>query len=122
MRKSDTEELDKDEDEELESGSVDTCSTLTESDGVDHQDPVQDGAENGVRNLADQLGNGERLSRVDPTVMFADEDHPVHYPQRCQLSLDNSGDDADPETKISQSVKGTKSATRYGSHMEKTRD
>jgi len=40
LRKGDTEQLDEDEDEELEPGSVDTRGTLTESDGVDHQDPV----------------------------------------------------------------------------------
>jgi hypothetical protein len=77
LRKGDTEEFDEDEDEELEPGSVETRSALTESDGVDHQDPVQDGTENGVRDLGDQLGNGERLGRVDATVVFADEDHPV---------------------------------------------
>ena len=40
---------------------------MTESDRVDHQDPVQDGTENGVQNLGDQLANGERLSRIDVT-------------------------------------------------------
>ena len=76
----DSKEFDEDEDEELESGSVETCSALTESDGVNHKDPVQDGAENGVWNLGDQLGDGERLGRVDTTVMLANEDHPVQHP------------------------------------------
>jgi hypothetical protein len=97
--KRDTEELDEEEDEELESGSVETRGTLTESDGVDHQDPVQDGTENGVRNLGEQLADGERLGRVDPAVVFAGEDHPVHNPQRRQLGLDNSGKDGRPETR-----------------------
>ena len=94
----DTEQLDEDDDEELESGSVDTRGTLTESHGVDHENPVQDGTEDGVRNLGDQLGNGERLGRVDATVVLADEDHPLEHPQRCQLSLDKSGQNARPET------------------------
>lgn len=40
----DTKQLDEDDNEELESGSVDTRGTLTESHGVDHENPVQDGA------------------------------------------------------------------------------
>ena len=105
LRESDTEELDEDEDEELESGSVETRGALAESDGVDHQDPVQDGTENGVWDLGNQLGDGECLSRVDTTVVFADEGHPVHDPQRCQLSLDNGGHNAHPETKVPRSAK-----------------
>ena len=100
LRKRDTEEFDEDQDEELESGSVETRSTLTESDGVDHQDPVEYGAQDGVWDLRNQLGDGEGLSGVDATVVFADEDHPVQDPQRCQLSLDNRGHDAHPESKI----------------------
>lgn len=97
LRKRDTEKLDEDEDEELEPSSVDTCSTLTESDRVDHQDPVQNGAEDRVRDLGDQLGDGERLGRVDPAVVFPNEDHPVQNPQRRQLSLDDSGQNGHPE-------------------------
>jgi len=93
----DTEELDEDEDEELESGSVETRSTLTESDGINHEDPVQDTTEGGVRNLGDELADGECLSRVDATVVLANEDHPVQNPQRRQLSLDNGWHDANPE-------------------------
>ena len=80
LRKGDTEELDKDYDEELEAGPIETRSTLSEPDRVGHQDPVQDTTENGVRNLSDQLGNGERLGGVDATVVLADEDHPIHDP------------------------------------------
>ena len=100
LRECDTEEFDEDQDEELESGSVETRSTLTESDGVDHQDPVEYGAQDGVWDLGNQLGDGEGLGGVDATVVFADEDHPVQDPQRCQLSLDNRGHDAHPESKM----------------------
>lgn len=90
LRKGDTEQLDEDEDEELESSAVEAGRSLTESDGVNHQDPVQNGAKDRVRNLGDQLGNGERHRRVNPTVVFPDKGHPVENPQRCQLSLDDS--------------------------------
>jgi len=104
----DTEELDEDDDEELESGSVETCSALTESDGVDHQNPVHDGTENGVWNLGNQLSNGEGLGGVDATVILADENHPLQYPQRRQLSLNDSGKNAGPENGENPRLKVTR--------------
>ena len=121
MCERDTEELDEDEDEELESGSVETRSTLTESDGINHEDPVQDTTEGGIRNLGDELADGERLSRVDTTVVFANEDHPVQNPQRGQLSLDNGWHDANPETRVHRSGKELKRETVKISHCEHSR-
>jgi len=97
LRESDTEKLDEDEDEELESGPIETRSAFAKSNGVDHQNPVQYGTENRVRDLRDQLANSERLGGIDATVIFADEGHPLQHPQRCQLSLDNGGENTCPE-------------------------
>ena len=121
LRKGDTEQLDEDDHEELEPDSVETRSTLSESARVDHQDPIQDAAENGIWNLSDQLGNGESLGRVDTTVVFADEDHPVHDPQRRQLGLDDSGKNTRPEAVVSVS-KRNQSTEECKSYMTKTRD
>ena len=103
LRKGDTKELDEYDNEELESGSVETRSTLSEPARVDHQDPIYDGAEDGIWNLGDQLGDGERLGGVDAAVVFADEDHPVHDPQRRQLGLNDSWKNTRPETIVSVS-------------------
>ena len=67
LAEGDTEEFDEDDHEQLEAVPVCACRTVPEAHRPHEQNPVDDGAEQRVWHLSDELTDGEHVWRVDPT-------------------------------------------------------
>lgn len=112
-RDGNTKELNEDQDEESGSSSAETRSALTEFDRMDYEAlgpgmGCRRGWSVGCRRPAGQWQTS--------TVVFVNEEDPIHDPQRCQPSLDNGWHNTNPETKAPRSVRELKRETTRNSH------
>ena len=65
-----TEQLDKDDHQQLQTIAGSTVCTVTIAHGPNHQKPVHKGTQYGVRNFSNQLTNGENVGGIDTTGRF----------------------------------------------------
>ena len=92
-----TKELDEQDHEEQETVTIRTGCALTVAHRPNHQDPVDEGTQNGVRDLSNKLTNSEDVGGVYPRRRLANEDPPVGDPQRLDLCHKHNWEDTCPK-------------------------
>jgi len=96
LSKRNTKELCEYDREQLESSPVESNRSSSEPDRINHQNPVDDGADDRVGDLRQELRDCEHFGRVQSAVGLSNERTSVEDPERDELDLDDGRDDTHP--------------------------